>query len=80
MDLILFFLLSHLLVAVAQVEMAQEQGKLVDQVGVLAETQAHLQVVQERLIKVMQVAQAQRLLRLVLVVAAQGVLVAQTQV
>jgi hypothetical protein len=80
MDLILFFLLSHLLAAVAQVEMAQEQGKLVDQVGVLAETQAHLQVVQERLIKVMQVAQAQRLLRLVLVVAAQGVLVAQTQV
>jgi len=80
MDLILFFLLSHLLAAVAQVEMAQEQGKLVDQVGVLAETQAHLQVVQERLIKVMQVAQAQRLLRLVLVVAVQGVLVAQTQV
>ena len=80
MDLILFFLLSHLLVAVAQVEMAQEQGKLVDQVGVLAETQAHLQAVQELLIKAMPVAQAEHLLRLVLVVEAQGLLEAQTQV
>ena len=80
MGQILYFLLSHLLAAVAQVEMAQEQGKLVDQVGVLAETQAHLQVVQEPLIKVMQVAQAQRLLRLVLVAAELALLVAQTQV
>jgi hypothetical protein len=46
----------------------------------LAEIRVHLQVVQEPLIKVMPVAQAEHLLRLVLVVEAQGLLEAQTQV